>query len=327
MATMTLSIFALLVFIQTAYGSGVQLNANPKVIQTILTQDMEMTCSFNDTTGGDIRFVTSLVITRNGQEVASITPFSPVYAHDNSGKMNASGSVSTQNGAQGYLTLKWSYPDSGQSGNYTCEVNGVNSVGHPIKYTSDVSIPVRQPTLADITLHVRDQQIEINKQNVQNLQLQFANADHETAIQNLQMDMKAQKEGLDKQTAQNIIINSQLDQILTNIDEARHVETGNLVFGRSDAAPWKDVGNYMERNLTATFKNAYEKTPVIHLSPVHVVSYNLNGNLHYSLKYWLDVLQVNTTEFTVRARAEGVSQTYLYFTQFDIDWISIGKPE
>jgi len=322
-----MSIFALLLFISSTHGSGVQLSSDPKIIQTILTQDMQMSCSFNDTTGGDLRFVTSLVIIRNGVEIASITPFAPVYAPADAGKMNASGSVSSQHGAQGHLDLTWTYPDSGQSGNYSCEVNGVNSVGHTIKYTADLSIPVREPTLADITLLVRDQQIEINKQNLQNIQLKLDNNDQKSAIQTLQSDMTAQKAGLAKQTAQNIIINSQLDQILSQIDEARHVENGSLVFGSSKSSPWTDVGNYMERNLTAKFKYAYEKTPVVHVTPVHVVSYNSNTNFAYSLKYWLDVLAVNTTEFTVCARAEGVSQSYLYFTQFDIDWISIGKPE
>merc|ERR1719239_1815825 len=69
----------------TTPSSGVQLSSDPKIIQTILTQDMQMSCSFNDTSGGDLRFVTSLVIIRNGVEIASITPFAPVYAPADAG--------------------------------------------------------------------------------------------------------------------------------------------------------------------------------------------------------------------------------------------------
>jgi len=324
MATMTLSIFALLVFIQTAYGSGVQLNANPKVIQTILTQDMEMTCSFNDTTGGDIRFVTSLVITRNGQEVASITPFSPVYAHDNSGKMNASGSVSTQNGAQGYLTLKWSYPDSGQSGNYTCEVNGVNSVGHPIKYTSDVSIPVRQPTLADIADFVSEQQKILDKHHADNLYLLMQNTKHKNDLTVLQNEMQVQKQRMSQVDSASALIKNKMDFVMAMLNETRKLENGTAVCGPSSG--WTDVGTYLEKNVTTPFIQSYNKPPVVHVSASHVSNFNDNADFKYDVKYWLDVTDTNEYNFTLRCRTDGVVNSGdLKISELDASWFSIGS--
>jgi len=321
---MAMSIFALLLFISATHGSGVQLSSDPKIIQTILTQDMQMSCSFNDTTGGDLRFVTSLVIIRNGVEIASITPFAPVYAPADAGKMNASGIVSSQHGAQGHLELTWTYPDSGQSGNYTCEVNGVNSVGHTIKYTADLSIPVREPTLADITDFVSGQQKVLDKHHEDNRVLLIENAKNKNDLIVLQTAMKAEKQRMAQVESASALVKTKMDFVMDLMNETRKVENGTAVCGPSSG--WTDVGTYLETNVTMAFNKSYSNPPVVHVSPNHLSNYNSNSNSKDNLKYWLDLTDINEYNFTLRCRTDGVvSSSYLRIEELDVSWFSIGS--
>ena len=49
-----------------------------------------------------------------------------------------------------FLELTWDYPTDVQSGNYTCEVNGVDKSGHHVMFSTSVDLPVRYPDIKDL---------------------------------------------------------------------------------------------------------------------------------------------------------------------------------
>jgi len=138
-----------------AHGSKILFSADPGVITSNLTQAMSMRCSLNETdplaltttpgnvigkrdvlqTQDNVNSVTSIVITRNnGDPVAQIIMGQQPKANADLANMRVTGDLSGSGapGEQGYLELNWTDPTTAQTGEYMCEINTIDQMGHSI---------------------------------------------------------------------------------------------------------------------------------------------------------------------------------------------------
>jgi len=307
-------------------ASVVTFDKSPDVIHTILTKHMTLKCSIKDSasapsgalvgrsilnTQSNVQFVTSIVVLKDGQEVASITPFSPARALQVNGswdQMNVTGAMQGQAGERGWLTLSWFYPDAAEAGNYTCEVNGINDVGHNLKYTASLSMSVRNPDMNDIIEHVHDQGMELEIQKLKNQEASQKINDLELKLSNLKSNLLTEME-------------NKLDSMRAMLNDSKHYESGEVQFDNSNSYyyDWTSEGNYRTKNITVYFQSPYTKTPIIHLSPVHFDYYLRSSN--YDSNYWIDVVDLTETEFTIFCKS--IYNSYAYLKDLQVNWISI----
>merc|ERR1711978_380138 len=114
----------------------------------------------------------SLVVQKNGVDIASITPYSPAAAVGNQGSLNVTGQIAA---STGFLLLNWSYPGDSERGNLTCEANGIDATGHTTSFSTSLMVNVKEPSLTDLMNLLAKQAQEnkdlLNKVNQQTSQI------------------------------------------------------------------------------------------------------------------------------------------------------------
>ena len=250
-----------------------------------LTSNLTLTCDLNSTTvtspsgslvGRDVshaatvKYLTSLVVMRNGNHhVASVTEHSPAVALDDLGNLKVKGDIT---GSEGFLQLSWSYPTDVQAGQYTCEVNGLTSVGHNVMLTENLEVGMGDPSIEDLIDHIGALKHK-QDEDVSNLQNQ---------ISDLQK----------KNTAQ--------DQIISNL---RHVESGLIdCGGASPTWPGRLTNIYGGQDCYTTktvhFNKVFADKPVVHLSTQHRFDDSSATDGYYAI----ELMSVSTDSFTMRCR-------------------------
>jgi len=143
----------------------------------------------------NVLMVTSIVVMRNnGEHVATITlagAAKPLLDLSNiavTGDMNGSGHG-------GHLKLTWTYPTVTQAGVYTCEVNGIDDLGHTVVFKKQIEINATSPTAPDLVKYIYDLKVENLEQKKSIAGLTSENADLKTQITH---------------------INSRIDQVVSN---------------------------------------------------------------------------------------------------------------
>merc|ERR1711963_925742 len=234
-------------------ASIIDVQSNPVTFQPLQTDSLTFTCSLEDTvtsspvdslvgkrlthTAENLVMVTSMVVMRNnGEHVATITPVGaakPLLDLSNiavTGDMNGSGHG-------GHLKLTWTYPTVTQAGAYTCEVNGINNLGHNVVFKKQIEINATSPTAPDLVKYIHDLKVENveQKNNIADLTSETAsmkieidglkseNAEMKKDISGLhtQSDsLQKQVDGLKSENAdlktQITHINSRIDQVVSN---------------------------------------------------------------------------------------------------------------
>lgn len=305
-------------------ASVVTFEKSPDVIHTVLTKQMTLSCSIKDSapsgsligrslmTPTNVKYVTSILVLRNGKEIATITPFSPataLQANDYWDRLNVTGSIPGQAGEQGRLTLTWLYPDDLEAGNYSCEVNGINAIGHNVMLSAELVMGVRHPDMSDIIQHVHDQGMQIDLQKIENQKAL-------DKISDLELKLASQKSEI------MAAMNSRLDDVMNQLNNSRHYENGTVECDNSNTGrDWTVVGNFKEKNTTVQFSYPYSSTPIIHVSPVRLNQYHRNSD-SYPSNYWIEVVDVSRTEFTIVCKASSRS-SYIYIENLQVSWISI----
>jgi len=169
-----------------ARGSDINLTKSPDSIKPFLTHSLSLRCSLSDSVwqvlttspsplvigkrgqqGSDdnIRFVTSLVVSRDGQDVASVSDYVPAKAVSGENNLQVQGAVSKTAGERGYLSLTWSEPSTSQAGNYSCVIHGIDDQGHSVTFTAYTDVQVAEVSMTDLLEH-------IHKLEMDNLQQQ-----------------------------------------------------------------------------------------------------------------------------------------------------------
>lgn len=160
-------------------SSEIVLNATTSSIRPLLTQDFKVRCSLRDTavsgsiigrrsvqhsvpaprkgltsTTDNVDFVTSMVISRDGVDLATITEHIPAKALGNFTGLQVSGSLSGQAGVKGYLEVRWRHPSALQAGNFRCDADTVNGQGHSFDFSQTLEVMDEEISFTDLVQHV-----------------------------------------------------------------------------------------------------------------------------------------------------------------------------
>ena len=113
-----------------------------------------------DGTVSEMKFPASIVITRNGTDVASISTHTPVTSFEKSTDVQVSGQISHTGPKHVYLQVNWTYPGPDQQGTYTCTITGFDVRGHPVTASKSIDVSDTEITLRDLYNYIHDIQLK-----------------------------------------------------------------------------------------------------------------------------------------------------------------------
>ncbi|KAK3797899.1 hypothetical protein RRG08_007997 [Elysia crispata] len=145
-------------------GSRLSLTATPDFLTKDITRTLTLRCSLSDTvspangTDGNVKYVTSMLVTRNSnnERVAVIDDRSGAKAETDLDSLTVKGDVAhsdpwtTSLPERAYLEMTWTHPGYNQSGGYTCEINAVDLQGHTVVFVSSAEIGLVTATDQDM---------------------------------------------------------------------------------------------------------------------------------------------------------------------------------
>ena len=114
---------------------------------------------------------------------------------------------------------------------------------------------------------------------------------------------------------------AQLEDLSMRLNESRHIEQGSLNFGDSRSwtvATWQPKDGpqgYHYKDMSVSFRKDYNSVPIVHVSVD-----DFNTNKDYDAYFHVDLLNVTTQGFTVRASVNQVSG--YNFINLRLNWIS-----
>jgi len=183
---MDILLLSVLSFIPRVLGSGVVFDATPPAIQPPLSDSVSLRCSLKDSSPSapgaivgrsltssdvtdrrvatdttDIEYVTSMVISKNGADVATLTEHIPAKAFSNYSDVTVTGSLARSQGEKGFLQVDVHFPRQQESGEYMCEVTGVDDKGHSYDFTQSLEVTTQDITLDDVVQNL----VSLKKEN------------------------------------------------------------------------------------------------------------------------------------------------------------------
>ena len=109
---------------------------------------------------------------------------------------------------------------------------------------------------------------------------------------------------------------------IAHLKSKTHSESGIIKCG--DTSNWKTSDYGFSVFKTVSFNHAYIHPPIIHMSLVSIDHWQ---NTDYNLiDFWIVLLNVTQTEFTMRCDVEGngADRHFRYFV-FDVSWLSVSR--
>lgn len=155
-----------------ATGSIIEFTTTHSTINSLSADDLTFRCSLNDTgtingrrdvdhTDTDIQHVTSIVVTRNGTIVASISQYSNATAVADLSDLEVTGDLTGAAGERGFLQLRWMHPSGAQAGEYLCRATTINEVGRHVLFSKALNISEIVANFDDVINFTRNQQGKI----------------------------------------------------------------------------------------------------------------------------------------------------------------------
>jgi len=144
-------------------------------------------------TDDNMDFVTSIIISKDGKDLATITEHVPATSLDGASGFQVYGQLSGLTGGKGYLQLVWTHPGPAEAGNYRCDIDALTNRGRSFDFTKTLSVSEEEVTMQDLVTHL--QKAELDKLN---LHKTIDNQNKEIATL-LQSDVKMQTT-IDNQT-------------------------------------------------------------------------------------------------------------------------------
>jgi len=175
-------------------ASPITLNQHPKEIKPTITKSLTITCALVDYY---IKTLTSLAIFRNSVEIASVTVYSGPKGFVDKDTMTVAGNISAiaSGGEAGYLSVTWQDPSESQTGNFSCEGNGLSGSDHAVSYSTSLAVVMTAPNLSDVVdfIHQLDiidrkykETINAQAQTIKDLQNQVAQLSSKDTVKDLQ---------------------------------------------------------------------------------------------------------------------------------------------
>ncbi|BFZ15365.1 hypothetical protein BsWGS_18403 [Bradybaena similaris] len=194
-------------------------------------------------------------VTGRLQTVARVSTFDPASASVDPDNIKVEGDTdaSTVSREKGYLEVTWEYPAEAQSGEYFCDIYGLDTTMHPVSLSSSARITATQATVPDLAAFVAQ-----NQRYVTELQHSLA---HVTAQLN-----RLQKESQEQHQAFNDSIDSL--QNTTQHMKAQNIQTGTISCN----------------NAFVTFPQPYKRTPTVFISIFDFQSSSSSWNLAVTIQ-------------------------------------------
>jgi len=115
-------------------------------------------------TADNMAFVTSILISRDGKDLATITEHFAATSLDGASGFQVSGQLSGLTGGKGHLQLVWTHPGVAEAGNYRCDIDALTNRGRSFDFTKTLSVSEEEVSVQDLVIHL--QKLELEKQNM-----------------------------------------------------------------------------------------------------------------------------------------------------------------
>ena len=129
-------------------------------------------------TAENVQVVTSITISRNGQNLATISQNSPVK-HLIPDVMTT-GHLNTAQGERGMLQLTWPHPSQTEAAHYQCDVTTLSVKGHGVTFSQTLNVAEGEASLNDLVSKLH--QLELEKENMQLIIANQAKTIHDNQI-------------------------------------------------------------------------------------------------------------------------------------------------
>jgi len=236
-----------------------------------------------------MQFILSVMVTKDGQDVASVSEHVPARVlWNNSANVKVAGDLS---GTHGYLEVSLQYPDRSQTGQYRCDVTGIDAAGHSDVINSSVTLNEGEVTLDDLVDRLHDHELQIRQKD---LTIEALKSNNENQIQAMKKEMS---------------------QMSADISQLKHVESG-IVKCDVDSGSWTGrSGPVTYEDKTVTFSKNYPSPPIVHVGIRRYDNDEPSGDYFY-----VEVGHVDNTSFTVQC---GKLTRYASLWQLYMTWISV----
>jgi len=170
-----------------------------------------------------MQFILSVMVTKDGQDVASVSEHVPARVlWNNSANVKVAGDLS---GTHGYLEVSLQYPDRSQTGQYRCDVTGIDAAGHSDVINSSVTLDEGEVTLDDLVDHLHTLEIQNLRKDAAIQDLEVENNNKDAAIQ----DLKVKLDNITaKQQAEIQNLKSQMSLMTSDVTRLKHAESGEV---------------------------------------------------------------------------------------------------
>ena len=98
----------------------------------------------------------SLVVTKDNQDVAFVSHSDPARVMDSANNIRVTGSTAVTTDQRGFLELTIAEPSSLQTGEFTCNINALDHLGHVITFSTGLEIESSPPSTSDLVLYLRE---------------------------------------------------------------------------------------------------------------------------------------------------------------------------
>merc|ERR1711971_76721 len=266
-----------------AKGSVLVLHTSPSEVKDGLTDTLTLRCDVNDTstspaaivgrrdldtdmtssTAVDVQEVTSMVMTLNGKDIASVSRKQGASVMGGSGNVQVAGAVDLSPGERSFLEVTIQNPTKDQVGEFMCEASAVGGAGHGVVLKDSVEVGITPPTMADLISYVHG--------------------------------LKADRDAANQKIA---FLEKERDATNLRLQELEHTETGRIFCGNSQkwtgrhtwgSIPTRDV------DFRQQFKTPYKTPPTIKLGTV-----GIDAMTGHDTRYVVTVVSVDTAGFTAR---------------------------
>jgi len=115
-------------------------------------------------TNEDMKFVTSMVISRNNVDLCSISEHFGVTQLTSD--VTVAGHLNTGQGERGMLQLTWPHPSQAEAGSYKCEVNALNAQGRSFIFSQTLDVVEEEASINDLVVKMHRMELEKEKMQV-----------------------------------------------------------------------------------------------------------------------------------------------------------------
>lgn len=216
-------------------GSTIMFNASTANVKQGLTSSLTLQCQLTAEGMRDATHsaeVMSLLVMKDGNDVASVSRLQPAQVMDASGNVEVEGSVNASGTQRGFIQVQIKNPDSAQLVRFVCEINVINNAGHVTTLSRSLKVGETTPTLADLIGYIRhvNREKEQMKNSIENIKQESHAMRTELAGLRRQVEMKvlfsaALTKAVTLATGQVLVF----DKILMDVGGAYNNITGSFV--------------------------------------------------------------------------------------------------